>query len=157
MSAIAQMLVGAGAGGGAGSSHQYWRVRGFSGLFSFLEITEVQFHDSGGRVIGTLSASSAPDFGSVANLNDNDTSNGSRAYWASATAEGAGFWIAIDAGSAVEVIAIRFGANTQSTRYPLNGCEVQWSDDNSAWTSAGTTGSLTYPGNDTLSGDITFS
>jgi Concanavalin A-like lectin/glucanases superfamily len=137
-------------------AHRYWRVRGFSGLSSFLEITEVQFHDRAGRIVGTLSASTAPDFGTVANLNDNDVTNTSRAYWPSATAEDSGFWIALDATNPVSVRSIRFGSNTNSGRYPLNGCEVQWSNDNSSWYSAGTTGSLTYPGNDTLSGPISF-
>jgi Concanavalin A-like lectin/glucanases superfamily len=137
-------------------AHRYWRVRGFSGLSSFLEITEVQFHDRAGRIVGTLSASTAPDFGTVADLNDNDVTNTSRAYWSSATAEGSGFWIALDATNPVSVRSIRFGSNTNSGRYPLNGCEVQWSNDNSNWYSAGTTGSLTYPGNDTLSGPISF-
>lgn len=145
-------------GGGGGGPHRYWRMRAFTlPGGSFLEITEAQFHDSGGRVIGTLSSSDVPAFGSVANLNDNDTTSGSRAFWSTATAEAPGFYIAIDASTPVEVTGVAFAPDNNATRFPGTGVEVQYSDDNSSWTSAGTTGTISYPGNNTLSAVVPFS
>lgn len=143
----------AGGGGGYGA-HRYWRIRQMVTLITYLEVSEVQFHDADGRVAGTLTASSAPDFGSVSDLNDNDL--GTRCFWNATTTEDAGFWIAIDLGSAVDIHGVRLGGYDTEGRYPDGINFFEYSDNGSDWTDLGSVSGLTYPGNNTLSGLITF-
>jgi hypothetical protein len=142
------------AGGGGYGAHRYWRIRQMVTLVSYLEVAEVQFHDAGGRVAGTLTSSSAPEFGAVSSLNDESLAT--RCYWASVVAVGSGFWIAIDLGSDVDIHGIRLGGFTESDRYPGGINFFEYSDNGSDWTDVGAVSGLTYPGNNTLSDLITF-
>lgn len=127
--------------------HRYWRVKNIvipGG--GYLEISEWQLFDGTTRVDAgaTMSSSSAPDSGALSSLVDNNT--GTRCYWAEATAEGAGFWIKWDLGTATEVNGTKFAGFDTSTRYP-SAFTLEWSDDDSAWTSLGNVSGVAYPGN----------
>lgn len=137
-----------------GDGHRYWRIRQVS-VVGYFEISEIQFHDAGGRISGTLASSNAVDFGSLALLNDNDLN--SRAYWVDSTATASTFWVSIDCGSDKNVLGVKIGGFDTSGRYPTAIAALEWSDDASSWTSVGAASGLTYPGNNTLSSLIAFS
>ncbi len=135
-------------------SHRYWRVRRLYGLTTFLEISEIQFWTDSARISGTMTSSNAPDFGSLADENDNNLST--RCYWSATTAENTAFWVQLDCGVATVVAGVRLGGFDNSGRYPANIAALEWSDDASSWTSVGAALGLSYPGNNTLSSLITF-
>lgn len=136
-------------------AHRYWRVNSLSVTdSSFFEISELQLL-SGGTVVSeskTYSSSVAPDGLSLSNLFDGSTST--RCYWAVATAEGAGFYIQIDLGSAIVVDGVRQAGYDTPGRH-MDAFTLQYSDDASAWTTLATKTGLTYPGNNTLSSTYT--
>ncbi len=131
------------------AAHRYWRVVDISipggGL---LEIGEWQLFNGASRVdaSATLSSSSSPSFGSVADLKDGSVST--RVYWDESTVENPAFWIKWDFGSAQTVDGTRFSGYDNSTRYP-SGFTFQWSDDNSSWTTQRSVSGVSYPGNNT--------
>jgi hypothetical protein len=141
-------------GGGAVTAHRYWRLRNFNVTGVVLEISELQFFVGSDQVFTTISSSNAPSIGALANLVDGSLANLTR--WADTTAEGAGFFIKLDfVQGLAEVDRLKLGAYTDSTLYPTQ-LTLQWSDDDSSWTTFGSASGLTYPGNNTLSGEITF-
>lgn len=134
-------------GGGGGSTHRYWRWINFQIPGGYFEISELRVVDgSGARYAATMTASTAPDFGTLASLADSDTE--SRPYWSAATAEDPGFWIQADLGSAQEVAGMQIASYDTSDRYPSE-LTLQWSDDGSSWTTFGTWTGLAYPGSKT--------
>lgn len=141
-------------GGGTVTAHRYWRLRNFNVTGVVLEISELQFFVGSDQALTTVSASNATSSGSLPELVDGSLSTFAR--WSDVTAEGAGFFIKFDfVQGQAEVDRLKLGAYTDSTHYPSQ-LTVQWSDDNSAWTTAGSLSGLTYPGNNTLSGELIF-
>lgn len=120
-----------------------------------LTISELRLYNGGSPVDAgaTVTSSSAPAAGALANLYDGNTAT--TASWTKATAEGAGFWIKWDAGvgNTMVVSAIRIGGATDSQEY-FNGLTIQQSHDNATWVDVHAVSGLAYPGNSTLSGDI---
>lgn len=130
-----------------GGTHRYWRWINIAVDGGYLEISELRVVDgSGTRYAATMTASTAPDFGTLASLADSDTE--SRPYWAASTAEDSGFWIQADLGSAQPVAGMQVSSYDTSDRFPSD-VTLQWSDDGSSWTTFGTWAGLTYPGDKT--------
>ena len=130
---------------GTSSGHRYWRWSGISLTGSYFEISELRVVDgSGTRYAATMTASTAPDFGTLASLADGSTST--RTYWDAATATAGGFWIQADLGLPYDVAGMQMASYDTSDRYP-SAVTLQWSDDGSSWTTFGTWSGLTYPGN----------
>lgn len=134
--------------GTLGSSTQ-WRARSLSVPdASFFEISELGlFVGSTRQTDGTMSSSNGVSGGSLAMLNDGNTSTAP--YWPVATVEDPAFWIQWTFPSAQSITGIAqagFDNNARhSTRY-----RVEWWNG-SAWVHGGTVTGLAYPGNNTLS------
>lgn len=143
---------GGGGGGGAGA-HRYWRYKNILIPGGLLEISELRLYAGGSAIDGsaTITSSSLASFGSPTSLIDSDLFT--RCYWTDAVVENPAFWIKIDLGSAIAPDAIRIGGFDESNRYPSD-IEVEYSDDDSSWTSQQVFSGLTYPGNHTLSGNL---
>lgn len=124
--------------------HRHWRFRALTVLGSYLEIGELRVRASGADLAGVLSSSTPPDYGSVGALADG--MSGDRCYWGAAAATDPGFWIAIDLGLKYAVEGWRFAGFDTDDRYP-SGLTLQWSDNGTDWTDAGTWSGLPYPGN----------
>ena len=138
-------------GGGTPTAHRYWRLKGFQVDGSFLELARIQMFIGAVLQLNVISASNSPT--SPTNLVDNNLSNSNS--WSAATVETSGFWIKYDFAAPVTVDAIKLGGFDNSTRYPTQ-VRLQYSDDDSAWTTLGSASGLSYPGNNTLSAAITF-
>ncbi len=138
------------------SEARYFRMKSLdvAGGANF-KISEARLYNNGSVVDSgaTITSSSAPTSGSLANLQDTNLST--YAQWTAATAEGAGFWIKWDAGvgNTMHVSEMRLGGGTSSTEY-LNGFTLQMSHDNATWIDVKAVTGLSYPGNNTLSSDI---
>lgn len=110
----------------------------------YLEIGDFNLMASGARVAGgTLTASDTPT-NSLAYFDDGSTSQ--RCYWTETTAEGAGFYVQWDFGTATTVDGCRFCGFDTSTRYP-SGFTISGSADGTNWTTLGTFSGIAYPGN----------
>jgi hypothetical protein len=138
------------------SEARYFRIKSLdvAGGANF-KISELRLYNNSSAVDAgaTMTSSSAPSAGSLANLKDADT--GTTAEWTSATAENAAFWIKWDAGvgNTMHVSEMRIGGATDSAEY-LNGYSIQMSHDDSTWIDIAAVTGLAYPGNSTLSGNI---
>lgn len=132
------------------AAHRYWRIRALTVPGTFLELSELQLFNGATRVDvpATVTSSSAPEGGSLADLKDGNTST--RAYWSQTVAQNAAFWIAWDFGTATEVNAVKQGGYDTASRY-MSAFTAQWSDDGTSWTDIAAFASLVYPGNGTLS------
>jgi len=139
-------------GGGGGGSHRYWRFVGIAVPGGgFLEVSELQLFEGATQATGaTLSSSSAPVFGAVADLADDNLST--RCYWTEAVAEDSAFWIQFDLGAGNDrpIDGFKQGGFDEANRC-IEGCTLEFSDNASSWTALGSVSGLTYPGNFTLS------
>lgn len=138
------------------AAHRYWRVNSITVPGGgFLEIAEWHLYNGGTRVdaSATLTASDAVTNGALANLQDNAT--GTRAAWAEATVEAVGFWIKWDFGTAQNVDGSKFCGFDTNNRYP-SAFTLQYSDDNSSWTTQASASGIAYPGNLTFTDIITL-
>lgn len=144
----------AGGGGPPGTAHRYWRFNGILVSGSLLEISELQPHSGGVSTIPVFTSSDAPSGGALSLLIDGSLST--RVYWTEATAEAGGFYLKWDFGAPRVIDSVKLGGYDTSNRYPT-GFELQYSDDNSSWTTQATISGLTYPGNNTLSSAIDVS
>lgn len=145
------MAEAAGGDSGAGA-HRYWRTTGFLVSDSTMALTEWEPQVSGvgvNRIVYT--SSDAPTSGSLGALFDESLST--RCYWTDTLAEAGGFFIQADFGAPVAIDEVRLGGFDTSNRYP-SSFDLQYSDDNSSWTTQASASGLTYPGNNTLSGAI---
>lgn len=153
------MIAAAGGGtGGGGTPHRYWRMINMvipGGSGGRLEISELRLFDGTLAIDAGISiiASTAPDFGVVADAQDGDLTT--RPGWPDTVVEVEAFSLKWDFGVGLDESAdgIKQGGYLISDRY-LSGFEWQWSDDNSTWTSQALATGLTYPGNYTLSAEI---
>lgn len=146
-------LFGAVAGAAEPEIHRYWRIVSLAiPGGSFFEVSEIGLYTDGVRNTGaTMASSDAPIAGSLADLDDANTST--RCYWSEATAEGGGFYISWDFGTDTEINGFAQAGFDNSARY-MQALTLQWSDDNSAWTTKATLSGLSYPGNNTMSSVI---
>lgn len=145
-------------GGGGGSppatAHRYWRVNGIAVSGTLLEISELVPHSGGVSTQVAFTSSDTPAGGSLPEMIDGSLST--RCYWSEATAEGGGFYLKWDFGAPRVIDGVKLGGYDTSNRYP-SGFDLQYSDDNSSWTTQATISGLTYPGNNTLSSLIDVS
>jgi hypothetical protein len=138
-------------------SARYWRVKSL--VFSasdFFEISEWQLLDGANSILSggiTPTSSSSPLGGSLANLSDGSTAN--NVYWSQATAQGAGFWIKYDLGNPQIVSSVRFGSENTLSRAPTGG-QMEWSSDNTNWTTLAAFSGLTYSGSRVLSSIVSI-
>lgn len=139
-------------GGGTPGQHRYWRIINIVIGGAFLEISEIRFYAASTQIRYQVTSSDAPSVGTLDRMNDGDVNLA--ASWADTVAEAGGFFIAIDYGHTVSVTGMKFGANSSAT-YPSQ-VTLEYSDDNSSWTVAGSASGLPYPGDNTLSAEITF-
>jgi hypothetical protein len=142
---------------GGSTAYRYWSIANVDvNGGSNLDISEWHLRSGGALLSTTPTCSHAPSGGSLASLVDNGT--GARIQWNGTIAESVAFWIAIDAGSAADVTQIKIGGFDNSGRYP-SSLVLEYSDDTTPvnWTRYGSASGLSYPGNNTLSGAISFS
>jgi hypothetical protein len=115
------------------AAHRYWRGVGLETYGdSDLELSEFHLLSGLTRVDGpaTLTASTAPSSGSLANLKDDDTSTG--ASWAGATVKGLIVSWDFGVGGSADVTDIRVGSAASNDRFLLS-VRLQWSDDAVTW------------------------
>ena len=146
-----------GAPGAPGASARYWRIRSLSiPGGGFLEVSEIGLYSGGVRQTGAILTSSVapstgPGSGPVSTLDDNNTST--RPYWDEATAEGAGFWVQWDFGTARFIDGFAQAGFDNSSRF-IQSCLIECSDDAVYWEARARLSGLTYPGNFTFSAVI---
>jgi hypothetical protein len=120
----------------------------------FLEITELRLYRYGlQNSSGTISSSSAPT-NAVTSLTDGNL--GSRCYWAEAVVENPAFWIKFSFASAVEINGVAQGGYDGNRLRYMESFTLQYSDDDTNWTTLGRKTGLTWPGAGTLSSFYTF-
>ena len=161
---LANSLSGGRGDGGGGevdtNPHRYWRLIDIEcpdAPPGYFEISELQLLEASVNVTGdaTKTASTNPDaFGALADIFDGNLNT--RAAWTLAVAEDAAFWIKFDfSGGDVVIDGVKQGWYDQAGRY-MQEFTLQFSDNDSTWTTKGTKTGLTYPGNNTLSSEYTF-
>lgn len=130
--------------GGGGSAHRYWRllvstneVNSFEVTSSTLAIAEIELREtiSGSDVTGsgTASADSTSGGTTAADAFDNNTAT----KWSSGTA-GYPHWIKYDFGSGNDksIVEVALTSPSSTPTQCARDFDVQWSDDDSAWTTA---------------------
>ena len=129
----------------------YWRVSNIVTSATTLEISELRFFVGAADVTGdgTMSSSSAPSPGTLANLVDGST--GTRAYWGSTS----GLTIKMTFATNQEISALKLGSFDDSPRFPTD-ITLEYSTDDASWTAAGTATGISWPGVRTLSGAISI-
>jgi hypothetical protein len=141
-------------GAGAPTGHRYWRILSSSNSYggsnpNQIVVGEVEMREApGGDVCtgGTASADSQPFGGFEADKAFDN--NGDSTAWAGADNAGPTHWLKYDFGvgnpkSIVEVAIMGKDDGGNTLTQCFGAFEVQWSDDNSAWT---TEWSVSYPG-----------
>lgn len=131
--------------GGAvpGHAHRYWRmsVTGIEGGDNRVNLAEVEFWDRryARRMAGTYFESGAQPSTSGYAYNGirESVTSPPQAYWISNN--GPGIWIGVDAGSATELAAVAIWRSNASSLGGSSGnhitaFDVQYSDDDSSWT-----------------------
>ena len=132
---------------------RYWRLSSVTNYVAgqFVSLAEVQwFTGVTQRTASTGASSSSPVSGSLAQLRDNNLS--SVATFASNT-RGI-LWLSFDLGVAYEIDGLRYANSGSSDQRGLLSCNVQWSTDNTTWTTIQSLSSLSDPGSNTLSATI---
>jgi hypothetical protein len=138
------------------TAFRYWRVNSLTiPGGGFLEISELQLFIGASQQTGATVTSSDAPTGLLSLLTDGNLTT--RCYWTEAVAEGAGFWIKFDfgAGNDKAIDGVKQGGFDTSNRY-IQAFSLQYSTDNSSWTTLGSKSGLTYPGNNTLSAMYSF-
>lgn len=133
---------------GGGSGHRYWRWVAFTIPGAYFEVGELRVVNGSTRLPATMSTGTAPSTGAGTESTLADDNLDTRAYWTQADAQAGGFWVMADLGTAQVVTGMQIGSFDTSSRYPTD-ITLQWSDDNSSWTTFGTWSGLTYPGDKT--------
>lgn len=117
----------------SGEGHRHWRVL-CTNSQTFFALTQLQMRDDDGfdhAPDGTVSASSV--YGTP--YQPEYAVNGlSYQFWSTGGGQGGNGWIAVDFGSARNIVSVLM-SNLSASRYPL-AFDIQWSDDGSAWTTA---------------------
>ena len=125
---------------GGGSGHRYWRWTGFAWSGDRVDISELRVVNGSTPIAADMTSSSPPSYNELYYLT-NGSFGASCTWW-----NPAGLWIVADLGSAQEVTGMQVGSAGNPGEYPTD-VTLQWSDDNSSWTTFGTWSGLTYPGN----------
>lgn len=122
-------------------AHRYWRIMPLSNVSGAFELNEVEMHDVfGGTDLCTGGTASATS-GTAANAFDNNNAT----LWTAANNTPFTQTINYDFGVGVtkNIIEIRLGIGTNNVRAPLTG-KVQYSDNNTDWTTAWTFSAATW-------------
>lgn len=128
--------------------HRYWRlyITANDGNASFMGVTEVRLRNGSGTVVSHTNATSTP-YSSSSDINaSNDYSrawdnNLTDSGWLSATAASPQ-WTKVDLGNVnlpgpTEVMSFDLYGSWNAPDASPKDFELQWSDDNSTWTTAG--------------------
>lgn len=146
-----------GPGGAGASGHIYWRVNSLSVALSLLEFTGIMVCIGGvdqNPIVLEHTASSAPDIaGTTAAIFDADPT--SHATYLATTAEAGGFFFRWKFSGPVNVDGVKQGFKDTDGRH-IDGFTLQYSDDDSAWTTLGSKTGLTFGTNDSFSSLYTF-
>lgn len=148
--AVLRPRVASGAAGGA-TAHLYWRIYNTHvPSSSVLEISELRIYTDAvlADTAATKSSSAAPNFSTIDKLYDDSLAT--RCYWNAGVVVPGSFWFKWTFASAVVINGLAQGGFDTSSRY-LDQFDLQWSDDDSAWTTQSVKTGLSYPGNFTLS------
>lgn len=141
---------------------RYWRAIGLQSVGGgALELSALHLYLSGARVdaAATLTCTVAPTAGTLANLQDDDTTTVCR--FADVTAPGFALVWDFGAGNTQDVSAIRLGAGVLYAEW-LETLTLQYSIDGVVWATQGSVAAFTWPGANTLQatpldGDSNFS
>ena len=131
-------------------SARYWRVNGFSNIYGGLEISEIQLHSDSGNENGAAAITSPPAW-SFALSSVIDGNLGTYAYWNTLS----GLYFKWDFESDKIITGLKFGSNTNSAKYP-ESCIVQYSNDDTNWTTIKTASNISWPGNNSYGEIITL-
>lgn len=152
---LANALLG-GAPEGAGAGHRYWRINSIDTGGNFLEISELQLLEDSVDVTSgaTKTVNAGPDFATLGAIYDGNLTT--RNIWGLVT-NPATVVLHFDfgAGNEKHINGVKQAGFDTDGRH-MHGFTLQWSDDNSAWTTLGSKAGLAYPGNNTLSAEYTF-
>lgn len=111
---------------------RYWRITGISVPGGgYLDLQELHLRLGSTIHAATVTSSSAPLFGNLADLVDGSISG--RNYWDESTAEAGGFWIAYDLGTAKQIDGL--GQCPAYANRGISRCTIQFSPNGTAWTS----------------------
>jgi len=136
---------------------RYWRMNQvtLSGASNF-DIGEIQLFNGATQQTGATVTASSPPVNGIGELTDGNLT--SSAYWSVATATDSGFFIRWDfgAGNEKSVNGVKMAGGFNDDDYPT-GLRLQYSSDNTSWTTLGSASGLTSPGYGVLSSLITVS
>ena len=137
-------------GGGGGAAARYWRIVNVVVAGGYLEMTEFQMFNGAINLnsSATVTSSSAPSFGALADVVDGSAST--RVYWTDTVAENPAFFIRWDFGSATLVDGFKMAGENESSRFP-SALTIESSPDGSTWTTIRTITGAAWPGGSTLS------
>lgn len=131
-------------------SARYWRVKDIVvPATDFLELAEWHLFYQGLRVdqTATLSSYSAPLI-DITRLKD--ASFATQCSWTKAAVSDPAFWIKWDFGAATDVDGTRFAGFGSDDRYP-SGFRLEWSTNDTDWTTLIVTSGIPRPGGQTFS------
>lgn len=135
---------------------RYWRMASIVVIVpgnGFLEFTEVEWYTGATlRAVSTVASSIAPSPGSLTQLIDGSLSTTNRPVWNSSVS--GSLWISFDLGAEYVIDGLRYANSQIDTSRGLGGFDVQWSTDNSSWTSIKTFSGLTSPGTGVFSSTL---
>ncbi len=139
------------------AGHRYWRLKSFTGTGSSeIYFYELQLWSSGSSRADTSGTTITTDmsiaFGSTANLVDGNVAAGGLDIFPFPTS---GKFIKWDFGSGNAKNVLGFKHSIKSGTPNVTGFSIEYSDDDSAWTAAGSISGFSVS-NDVLSGYIAF-
>jgi len=131
---------------------RYWRLSSVTNYtVTFIGLNEVQWFTGATQQTASNGASSnSPSSGNVAQLRDNNLTTG--ATFASSFR--GTLWLSFDLGASYEIDGLRYANSGSSSTRGLLSCDVQWSTDNTTWTTIQSLSSLSDPGGSILSATI---
>jgi hypothetical protein len=124
------------------TKHRYWRLTNFTGGTSQANAGNFIYHinfysDAAGTIKSANYSTRTASYYYSGYLPSNTQAANNAAWWslsnAAANRSGTGTWLKLDNGSVptVNAVCIRLDCNTT---YMATACDLQWSDDNSTWT-----------------------
>lgn len=125
------------------AAHRYWRITNLTVGSAYLLLSELALYDANfirKKVPASgLTAQTAPGGpGDFTTVMQDDVYTGEKS-WSKGTAEGASFWIKWDYGSgnSEDIIYFQQACGSLANQH-IHQCDVEYSDDDSAWTPVGT-------------------
>lgn len=120
-------------------SAQYWRVNSFVTTSGVLEISEIQLHSGSGNENGNATITGTTPYAfPFTNLYDNTLTT--RTYWNTTT----NVYVKWAFSNAVSITGLKIGSYDTLTDCP-SGLVVQYSDNNTDWTTAVSPSGIVYP------------